>query len=382
MGTPPSALDTPTTTLPPIVRGQRRPSTAWSQRGAASLLRMAYFRLRLGTTSAEFDKYRLDDATRPLPERLAYLSERRWRHVRSIVNRRTGWLLSDDKWVFSALMAQAGVPSPPVLGRFQRSTGCTNDGAPLRDSRDLIRLLARGHRDGLVFKDVRGRHGARVFVFVHADSQRLVTVAGEEWTPSQLDEHLRDARGDGYLVQARLRNHERLRGLVGETLSTVRVVTFVDRTTVTVLRATARLPLTDGGIDNFGAGNLAAPVNLETGVLGPASRLHDRAAYPRHPRTGGAIAGFALPHWRSVADVLTRAALALRPLHAIGWDVALTEGGPFVVEANRSWGVDLVQQPQGEGLWRGGFKAWCEREIARVPAPERVAQRLARAVFR
>jgi hypothetical protein len=91
-------------------------------------------------------------------------------------------------------------------------------------------------------------------------------------------------------------------------------------------------------IDNFAGswtGNLVVFVEPGSGALGGA--FVDGTPCAVHPGTGEKIAGFHLPHWSGARALVERAALRFTPLRAIGWDVALTQDGPVLVEGNSEW---------------------------------------------
>ena len=92
-------------------------------------------------------------------------------------------------------------------------------------------------------------------------------------------------------------------------------------------------------VDNFGPGGLAAAIDLTTGRLGRAIRKDLRltpAPVPLHPYTGARIEGQQLSHWAEAVSLAVRAheAVTWRGVPVIGWDVALLEDGPLLVEAN------------------------------------------------
>jgi hypothetical protein len=49
------------------------------------------------------------------------------------------------------------------------------------------------------------------------------------------------------------------------------------------------------------------------------------------------IVDFKLPHWQEARKLAERAARLFLPLRTIGWDVALTEEGPLLLEGNAEW---------------------------------------------
>ena len=60
---------------------------------------------------------------------------------------------------------------------------------------------------------------------------------------------------------------------------------------------------------------------------------------PRHPETNVAFDGFQLPWWAELRDLVTRGARAFAKLPALGWDVAIAEDGPILIETNWQFGA-------------------------------------------
>ena len=119
-----------------------------------------------------------------------------------------------------------------------------------------------------------------------------------------------------------------------------------------LLLAVQRMPVGDSVVDNFGQGGLAAPVDVATGRLHVAtlkSARHLGARVDTHPTTGTRIEGYQLPYWAELADLVCRAHRAVSPvIPVVGWDVAIAESGPVLVEANNVPGTATLQIPWEE----------------------------------
>jgi hypothetical protein len=158
------------------------------------------------------------------------------------------------------------------------------------------------------------------------------------------------------LVQPCLTNHVDLAPLTSGGLCTVRLVTTRSLDGVVApFQALYKMIVNDSAADNMHAGNIAAPVDLATGTLGTAAQttvgsLGDRLA--RHPATGAAIEGTTLPYWPEVVALGLRAHAAVdRVMPFVGWDIAITDEGPVLVEGNARPGAAMQrisQTPLGE----------------------------------
>lgn len=152
------------------------------------------------------------------------------------------------------------------------------------------------------------------------------------------------------LVQARLRNHPGVAPLTSGGLCTARMVTVRPLGgEPALLIAVQRMPVGASAADNFDAGGLAAAVDVATGRLGVAMRKDAKllaAPVERHPTTGALVAGHELPCWADAVALVERAHRLVAPtVPIVGWDLAIAEAGPVLVEANNVPGINLMQMP-------------------------------------
>ena len=151
------------------------------------------------------------------------------------------------------------------------------------------------------------------------------------------------------LAQQRLRNHPELGPLNNGALSTVRILTCLNEAgEPEIVGAAMRMAI--GGnhvVDNLHAGGIAAAVELETGVLGPASNLGADCRLgwmDCHPVSGARIKGTQLPMWDEVRDFAVRTHRAFADRLLVGWDIAITADGPILVEGNGCPDLDIMQR--------------------------------------
>lgn len=100
-------------------------------------------------------------------------------------------------------------------------------------------------------------------------------------------------------------------------------------------------------VDNGSRGGLVARIDLETGVLSEARTLWSHDVFTHHPDTGAPIEGVVVPQWQEVVDDALRVADQFPFLQLVAWDFLVGEDGVWVIEANTSSGVNIIQ------LWGG-----------------------------
>lgn len=186
-------------------------------------------------------------------------------------------------------------------------------------------------------------------------AERWDRVAPRRWSDgerqvgdAELVEHLR-SKDRPYIVQRRLRPHPALEALTSGAVPTVRALTILDEQgQPEIVGASFRMSVgPNRTVDNIHAGGLACRVSLEEGTLGMASNLGSDARlgwHGKHPTTGAQIEGTRLPFWDELKDVAVRAHSAFEGRVVVGWDIAIDEEGPVIIEGNRGPDMDLMQR--------------------------------------
>ncbi len=187
----------------------------------------------------------------------------------------------------------------------------------------------------------------------------------------------------GYCFQQRLQPHPALVELCGQRMSSVRVFLIVGDEGLEILRASWKVSTGDHPADNFWRrGSLLAPIDVgsdrvERVIQGAGPEQSELEA---HPDTGKTLHGAVLPDWPAVLETVLSAAAALPDCLVQGWDVAITDNGPVLIELEGDGGhPQMVQLPQGQGLYEGRFKDFYERQKAQALAREKTGKKPAKA---
>lgn len=196
-----------------------------------------------------------------------------------------------------------------------------------------------GAHENLVFKPARGNCGAGI-AFVKSTELDAETLAA--WMER-----------NGYdLAEECVAQHPDLQTLSPSGVNTVRIFTCLDNANCAhILGCRLRISV-NSPVDNLAAGNLAAPVEDQTGRVCGAGVYSDITKQPEpvHPVTGVAIDGFPIPFWAETV-ALAREAAEMHPQNrSIGWDIVITPTGPGLIEGNHDWCKLVWQLPVGRGL--------------------------------
>jgi glutathione synthase/RimK-type ligase-like ATP-grasp enzyme len=152
------------------------------------------------------------------------------------------------------------------------------------------------------------------------------------------------AKGN-YLAEEFIVQHDKLNELNPSSVNTLRIVTIYSEGKGHVVYAFIRIGNSDRPVDNLNAGGMCAPIDVNTGIITHVGYDKDRITYKSHPKTGCPIEGFEIPRWQEAVDMCVTAAERVPQMGYVGWDIAMTNNGPVMVEGNNLPGHDFLQMP-------------------------------------
>lgn len=144
--------------------------------------------------------------------------------------------------------------------------------------------------------------------------------------------------------------HSEMSKLYSKSINTIRFITFVKNDTVEVLGATLRIGNGDY-VDNAGRNGIYASIDIDTGELNSVAFNNVGDKFTKHPITNQIIKGFPIPCWEEVIEIGKRAALEVPDVRCVGWDIAISENGPLLIEGNDRFSRFLWQHPKEQGLY-------------------------------
>ncbi len=234
-----------------------------------------------------------------------------------------------DKFVFSQFASSLGFPTSKNLAI------CTRDSLTWLDDMRTVPLeglLAGNDFDGFC-KKLAGILGRGAF--------RLQLKGGKLFIDSAEAtlEALRDRLGGQHLIQEQIEQHPTMSSLHPASVNTIRLVTFNQGDRVQAFSAALRVGANGRSMDNWGAGGILVGLDLASGRLreegifksGYGGRVRE------HPQTGVAFASFEIPYFHDAISLAMKLHECLYGIHSIGWDLAITEDGPLIIEGNDDW---------------------------------------------
>ena len=197
-----------------------------------------------------------------------------------------------------------------------------------------------------------GKGNALVAAFDQGD---FILGDGTRIEPQAFCRSLDDRGGLGWILQEPLVSHSEISELCGNKLSGVRVHSFLSTNGPVVTNAIWKVNNGSRDSDNFcdgESGNLAAALDIESGeVIRVISGMGlNQLVDVRHPKTGAQLVGFRIPYWKEIMSLVRDAQLAFPGYICPGWDIAVCDDGPKILEVNYFGDIDLPQRAYHRGF--------------------------------
>jgi hypothetical protein len=254
-----------------------------------------------------------------------------------------------DKKRFYQVMKAANLPTAEML-----ATICNNGVVRNLDDSEItidefVDILSAFGADSYIVKPYNGGGGVAVFCLDYKNG--ALTVDGQKITTSE-DFHVIFApyRLDLYVVQPRLRQHQVIANLHNSCVNTVRIDTLIINDHVAHNGAYLKVGTTDSITDNLKTGGALIAIDINTGILSPSGKLfceNTGTVISEHPISKVRFHDLVIPFWPELLEVVEAGALALSPLRCLGWDIAITNEGPVIIEANHDYAADGIQEAAG-----------------------------------
>ena len=158
-----------------------------------------------------------------------------------------------------------------------------------------------------------------------------------------VEDFYKELRDERLFLEEYVVQHSKVSEVASQSVNTIRIMTFAYNGKSEILFAAMRFGNGEASVDNFHQGGMAVLVDIETGKLVGKAFNKNLDYFEKHPKSNITFENFQIPNWEYVKKLVLEAALVSEHIHAVGWDVAVTEDGATFIEGNRRAGYDLVQ---------------------------------------
>ncbi|MXQ14256.1 MmgE/PrpD family protein [Microvirga makkahensis] len=245
-----------------------------------------------------------------------------------------------DKFLLSAYLAGIGISTPVTRWIVVQDTAFSPEGRRIPTS-DLVRLLSSGR---WFVKARSGSGGEGAFLLDHG-MIRKADGSAEAVGKTNLLRLLKAHKST--LVQDVVVQSEDYAVFSPSSLNTIRCLTYLGRTgKVEIVAATLRMGTGNSVVDNVSVGGLYCGIDLDShrlihpGLIDEGKILGSKS-FERHPTSNIVLPGYKLERLEDIFAICKSAHEALGGPMTVGWDVAMTDAGPCIIEGNAGWTATL-----------------------------------------
>ncbi len=136
------------------------------------------------------------------------------------------------------------------------------------------------------------------------------------------------------LVEEEIIQHDILNKLHPHSVNTLRIITILKNKQVHIVTAYLRIG-NNNIVDNMTGGGMIAPIDPKNGTIKFPAANKKGDVFTKHPLTNEHIPGLAIPYWQEVQNLVYEVPHKVPQLQLIGWDIAITNHGPQLIEGNQ-----------------------------------------------
>lgn len=242
--------------------------------------------------------------------------------------------MTESKIDFYNLCVEKGIPTPKTLFHIKKVTSKNSEKQKINEIQSQLHCLADGD---FIVKPSAGTHGKGIYFF-----SKLVGLYKFSQEPPldhiNFSNRLNSLCGmHDYLIQERITNHTEINKIApSNALQTLRINSLIIDEDCSVLFCEFKQAGHGQLVDNCNMGKNGAiswVVNIKTGELIRGYQVNENG-YGYKEFSIASLSGTSIPFWLETIELVKSTSKEFFPLKTIGWDVAITDKGPIIIEGN------------------------------------------------
>ncbi len=324
-------------------------------------------RIAKGINTDEYQNFEFD--RKPQAFRQQFLGLNEQRYYLDLLNPKKYYILPRNKYFTHKMLEGTGVRKATLFCYYQpHGRFSPNNHETAGDLPNVLRILnEKGVRE-CVIKSPEATHGDSVWLtkdIAYSGNDAELTLFDGRKIP------LSSVMQKGALIfESVVRQTKQMRDFNPSSVNTIRFMTVLyPDGSARIIDTWFKIGRVGRCVDNAGSGgNVDGGVDMATGELYHAVQYdgwENIKPIDRHPDSGQPINGTVIENWEQIKAEVIKFQQAFPYCKAAGWDIALTDDGPLVIEVNDFW--DRIGQLFLQRGWRDGirdcFLAWQRTKV-------------------
>lgn len=298
---------------------------------------LALYRTK-GLTKEEYYDFEFENQDESF--RASFLGLNEQRFYLDYLNPVKYYSLARNKYFAHKLLENTGVRKTELFCYYQPEARFIISDECASNLNDVLRILRQKNVHSCVMKTTESSHGDNVRVISHISYQEqdavLTCFNGEELALSTI------LGQDALIFESIVSQTKQFADFNESSVNTVRFMTTLwPDGTARVIATWFKVGRAGKCVDNAGSGgNVDAGVDSETGKIYNVVQFDGwrrTKAIDRHPDSGTLLNGVVIDHWDAIKAEVIKFQQAFPYCKAAGWDIAITDEGPVIIEVNDFW---------------------------------------------
>lgn len=314
-----------------------------------------------GLTRDEYHDYEFEKRGEEF--RRSFLGLNEQRHYLDLLNPIKYYSLARNKYLAHKVLESTGVRKSELYCYYEPEGSVYNSNEIASSVADVCRILKQKGVEQCVIKDTENSHGEGVMVVKAIeyldDDCKLNYFNGKSAMLSEvLGKH-------PLIFEALIKQTAQFASFNPSSVNTVRfMTTLYPNGEAKIIATFIKIGRAGSCVDNAGSGgNVDVCVDVQSGEIKYAIRYdgwRKITEIEKHPDSGTQLNGVVIDNWEQIKADVIRFQQAMPWCKAAGWDIAITDEGPLVIEVNDFW--DRTGQYFIRRGWRNEirdcYKAW------------------------
>ena len=291
-----------------------------------------------GLTCEEYYEFEFEKRSEEFKKAFLGLNEQRY--YLDYLNPIKYYSLSRNKYIAHKMLENTGVKKSELYCYYMPEAAYIASDENAGDIQDVLRILKSKGVNECVIKTTESSHGDNVWVMKSIaygeDDATMVRFDGVEQKLSSI------LGNEPLIFESVIKQTKQFSDFNASSVNTVRFMTTLwPDGSARVIATFIKIGRAGRCVDNAGGGgNVDVCVDTDTGEIKYAIQFdgwRNNIDIEKHPDSGNQLNGVVIENWEAIKAEVIRFQQAFPYCKAAGWDIAITDDGPVVIEVNDFW---------------------------------------------
>ncbi len=291
-----------------------------------------------GLTAEEYYQFEFEKRDEDFKKSFLGLNEQRY--YLDYLNPIKYYSLARNKYFAHKMLESTGVRKSELYCYYQPEANYLTSTENTSDLQSVLQVLKKKDVQSCVIKTTESSHGDNVWVFkaieYHDNDAVMTRFDGKTLLLSSI------LGSDPLIFESVVKQTKQFSAFNETSINTIRfMTTLYPDGSARIIATFIKFGRAGKCVDNAGSGgNVDGAIDIETGQIHNVIQFegwHKTKDINCHPDNGTLLNGVYIENWQSIKEDVIKFQQAFPYCKAAGWDIAITDEGPVVIEVNDFW---------------------------------------------